>query len=557
MAAIKYKGTDGQWHLLNNILVSGINVVQTTGSSSADVMSQSAVTEAINSKQDDFWVSGTGKNSVILKNSSGAAVGDFSVAEGKSTTALSEASHAEGVNTAAVGVNSHAEGGGTTANGAQAHAEGGGSQAVGTNSHAEGGGSQAIGAQAHAEGGGTVASGTCSHSEGSGTKANGAYSHAEGSSTKANGAYSHSEGMTTNAIGAQAHAEGNGTTASGDSSHAEGTGTKANGAYSHAEGNSTIANNNSEHASGQYNVSSKASTTFGNSGNTLFSVGNGTSINDRHNAFEIRQNGDIYIINKEGNDVKLQDEIGNITIDQVIDSTTSASTDAVSTSAVYGFVTSYTPSITVDQVLDNTTSASTNPVSSKAVYDAVTDNELVWTNAYVTLSGVVSSHTADNNVHLTQTEKTNIDSLATNIAAISGITSTNVTNWNGASTNSHTHSNKTYLDTITGNVGTMAYENKTSYSSATDVNTALGNKANTGHTHEASGVTAMTGYQIAASSASVLTTDNLLQVIGKLEKRIALLETALGGISLVKISQTDYDKLPTPRDSNKLYIITD
>lgn len=59
MAAIKYKGTDGQWHLLNNILVSGINVVQTTGSSSADVMSQSAVTEAINSKQDGFWVSGT------------------------------------------------------------------------------------------------------------------------------------------------------------------------------------------------------------------------------------------------------------------------------------------------------------------------------------------------------------------------------------------------------------------------------------------------------------------------------------------------------------------
>ena len=50
-------------------------------------------------------------------------------------------------------------------------------------------------------------------------------------------------------------------------------------------------------------------------------------------------------------------------------------------------------SITVDQVLDNTTSASTNPVSSKAVYSAVTDNELVWTNAYIALSGAVSSHT--------------------------------------------------------------------------------------------------------------------------------------------------------------------
>jgi hypothetical protein len=72
-------------------------------------------------------------------------------------------------------------------------------------------------------------------------------------------------------------------------------------------------------------------------------------------------------------------------------------------------VTSYTPSITVDQVLDNTTSASTNPVSSKAVYDAVTDNELVWTNAYValsgavdTISGSVDTHKANTNIHLLQ-----------------------------------------------------------------------------------------------------------------------------------------------------------
>ena len=47
MPGIKYKGTDGQWHLLNNVMVNQINVVQTTGTSSADVMSQSAVTEAV------------------------------------------------------------------------------------------------------------------------------------------------------------------------------------------------------------------------------------------------------------------------------------------------------------------------------------------------------------------------------------------------------------------------------------------------------------------------------------------------------------------------------
>lgn len=64
-----------------------------------------------------------------------------------------------------------------------------------------------------------------------------------------------------------------------------------------------------EHSVGQYNNSVSASTTFGDSGNTLFSVGNGTADNARHNAFEIRQNGDIYITS--GNtDIKLQDHLG-------------------------------------------------------------------------------------------------------------------------------------------------------------------------------------------------------------------------------------------------------
>jgi hypothetical protein len=89
-----------------------------------------------------------------------------------------------------------------------------------------------------------------------------------------------------------------------------------------------------------------------------------------------------------------------------------------------------------------------------------------------------TSHTGSS-VHMTTTEKTNLDSLATNIAAISGITATKVNNWDDANTKKHTHSNKTALDSITGNVGTMVYEDKTSYSSATEVNTALVNKANT------------------------------------------------------------------------------
>ena len=115
------------------------------------------------------------------------------------------------------------------------------------------------------------------------------------------------EGNTSNrASGIYSHAEGSGTRASGGESHAEGYNTKANGNYSHVEGYNTKAENSYEHASGQYNVSSKASSTFGDSGNTLFSVGNGTSNLARHNAFEIRQNGDVYL-NDGTNDVKLQD----------------------------------------------------------------------------------------------------------------------------------------------------------------------------------------------------------------------------------------------------------
>ena len=367
----------------------------------------------------------------------------YSHAEGYSSQANGESSHAEGYNTTASGgYGSHAEGNNTTASGSSSHAEGAGTTASGTSSHAEGGNATASGDYSHAEGRYTVASGNYSHVEGYNAKANGESSHAEGYNTTTSGQSSHAEGYNTSAMtnyshaegyytvasGNSSHAEGFYTVASGESSHAEGIYTNAIGNYSHAEGLGTVANNKSEHASGQYNVSSSASTTFGDSGNTLFSVGNGTANNAKHNAFEIRQNGDIYIVNKDGDDVRLQDEIGNID---------------------------------VDQVLDDTTSASTNPVSSKAVYKAVTDNELVWTNAFVALSGTVSAHTENTEIHVTAADKAKL----------------------------HTHTNKTALDSITGNVDTMAYEDKASYSSATEVNTALGGKANT--------ATTLAGYGIA------------------------------------------------------------
>jgi hypothetical protein len=155
------------------------------------------------------------------------------------------------------------------------------------------------------EGDGTEASGDYSHAEGSYTTASGDSAHAEGYQTLAGGNYSHAEGGDSTASGNRSHAEGSNTTAGGVASHAEGSNTTASGLASHAEGIGTEANNRGEHASGYYNASHSGST---EADKTLFSVGNGTYDDVRHNAFEIRQNGDIYL-NNGTSDVKLQDYI--------------------------------------------------------------------------------------------------------------------------------------------------------------------------------------------------------------------------------------------------------
>ena len=71
------------------------------------------------------------------------------------------------------------------------------------------------------------------------------------------------------------------------------------------------------------------------------------------------------------------------------------------------------------------------------------------------------------------------------------------------------------------------YYKKSETSGATELSTAFAGKADTSHTHVANAVTAMTGYEIATSASSISTTDTLIEAIGKLEKRIALLEAAL------------------------------
>lgn len=179
------------------------------------------------------------------------------------------------------------------------------------------------------------------------------------------------ENTAFQSAGYASHAEGNYTNAFGNNSHAEGRQTQAIGSYSHAEGGFTNANNQSEHASGQFNVSNSASATFGDSGNTLFSVGNGTDDNTRHNAFEIMQNGDIYLT-LDGQDVKLQDHLGgggggNATVELTqaeYDALVSAGT--VSANTYYIITDAQSPDITQYWTSAQTQSAITEATSGKA-----------------------------------------------------------------------------------------------------------------------------------------------------------------------------------------------
>ena len=116
---------------------------------------------------------------------------------------------------------------------------------------------------------------------------------AEGIAATSTGAASHAEGVATAALNDGAHAEGTNTIASGSSSHAEGENTKATGTNSHAGGYKTIANFDTETVVGMYNDYNTIA-----DDPVLFAVGNGTSDDNRKNAFVVKQSGNVEIKNK-------------------------------------------------------------------------------------------------------------------------------------------------------------------------------------------------------------------------------------------------------------------
>ena len=187
--------------------------------------------------------------------------------------------------------------------------------------------------------------------------ASGFHSNAEGHSTIASGNYSFA--------GGESFSE-----AEGEASFAFGYSVVASKDASAAFGKYTITRNPYEFGCGILNKSVKGIIGSEDSGSTLFSVGNGKN-DTKHNAFEIRQNGDIYIADTNDTSttnyyekpmIKLQDALvggggSSYTAGDGIDITNDviSVTGKVDTSAI---TTSLTSSSTDSQV-----------PSAKAVYD--------------------------------------------------------------------------------------------------------------------------------------------------------------------------------------------
>lgn len=149
---------------------------------------------------------------------------------------------------------------------------------------------------------------------------------------------------------------------SGAACMAFGSDVTANAYASFVTGYHNEGTNQAQAVFGKYSVNNKANGTFGDSGNTLFSVGNGTSSSARHNAFEIRQNGDIYI-SSGGTDIKLQDNLGGGGSSYTAGTGIDITNDVISVSGV----------VMTSAITTTITSSSTDAQvpSAKAVYDQI------------------------------------------------------------------------------------------------------------------------------------------------------------------------------------------
>ena len=244
----------------------------------------------------------------------------------------------------ASGTSSHSEGALNVASGKAAHAEGLKNVASGPSSHVEGEENIAGGDCSHVEGYLNETTKTGAHLEGRRNKADGNYAHVEGANNVSDGIYSHTEGVGHGyilgirsgksestlyevpsiedrdriSVGDKVYRKGYKEVTvkeiySGDSKwiklsdkighirpydedddltyenvlfiSSEGQMNRASGVGSHAEGIGTQTSNHGESAVGRFNETKER---------LIFSVGNGTSGEERKNAFEVYENGAVY-----------------------------------------------------------------------------------------------------------------------------------------------------------------------------------------------------------------------------------------------------------------------
>ena len=287
------------------------------------------------------WAGGIGASKGIIKASRSGAHAEGYANRG-TIDASGNGAHAEGYNTAALANGAHAEGRSTTAFGDYSHAEGFHTEANNQSEHAEGKYNQSHkGKTIHSIGIGTTKTDRKNAFEviqngdaylfGIGNydgihikDETGAPSGLKTLQEIVNGkqdALNVGNGIditnnTISALGYEYNSDINSITngtecaANGVNSHAEGYQSSASGENSHAEGIATEAYNIGEHAQGKYNVSHQANISeTQHEGNTIVSVGIGDD-GGRRNAFEIMQNGDIYVYglgNYNGTITKIDD----------------------------------------------------------------------------------------------------------------------------------------------------------------------------------------------------------------------------------------------------------
>lgn len=165
------------------------------------------------------------------------------------------------------------------------------SEASGTAAHCEGGGNTASGHYSHAEGVCTKASGVRSHAQGNSTVASGITAFASGCSTTASGQSSFAGGCDSIASQTNSFAVGSSTKASHYCAFSEGLQTEASASYCHASGFNTIASNQCSYSMGHFNTTMITGGSPSNKTGTALSIGNGTGVNAKSNAFSVQFSG--------------------------------------------------------------------------------------------------------------------------------------------------------------------------------------------------------------------------------------------------------------------------